>query len=63
MPGSLKRKAARSLESPKPVKTKKKVVEIPEYHLAVSRRDEDGEIVWPARSAQIEKARDIIREW
>lgn len=63
MQGSLKRKAEKPLESPKPVKAKEKVVEIPEYHLGVSRRDEGGEIVWPARSAQIEKARDIIREW
>ncbi|CAI6333885.1 unnamed protein product [Periconia digitata] len=62
MPPSLKRKAEKSLESSKHGKTKKETVDIPEYHLAESRRDDSGEIVWPARSAQIERARDLIRE-
>ncbi|OAG01832.1 DHH phosphoesterase [Paraphaeosphaeria sporulosa] len=45
-----------------PAKAKKPKVQIPEYHLTPSRRDEDGEIVWPAPKAQIERAREIIRE-
>lgn len=44
-------------------KSKKPKVEIPEYHLAVSRRTDDGEIIWPAPKDQIERARTIIKEW
>lgn len=36
---------------------------VPEYHTTPSRRDEDGEIIWPARTEQIERARGIIQEW
>ncbi|KAL5414917.1 hypothetical protein PMIN04_008790 [Paraphaeosphaeria minitans] len=45
-----------------PAKAKKSKVQIPEYHLTPSRRDEDGEIVWPAPKTQIERAREIIKE-
>ncbi|KAF1970221.1 DHH phosphoesterase [Bimuria novae-zelandiae CBS 107.79] len=45
-----------------PAKPKKPKVEIPEYHLTPSRRGLDGEIVWPAPKAQIERAREIIKE-
>ncbi|KAF2640700.1 hypothetical protein P280DRAFT_469413 [Massarina eburnea CBS 473.64] len=56
----VKRKASNPISPPK---IKKKKVEIPEYHLAISRRGDDGEIVWPARKEQIERAREIIKEW
>lgn len=46
-----------------PPKSKRPKVEIPAYHLAQSRQDENGEIVWPARHEQIERARTIIKEW
>lgn len=60
MASPLKRKAEKRATSPK---KKKQKIEIPEYHLTPSRRDDDGEIVWPAPKAQIERAREIIREW
>jgi hypothetical protein len=60
MATSAKRKATTSTTTPK---TKKKKVEIPEYHLATSRKSDDGDIVWPARREQMERAREIIREW
>lgn len=44
-------------------KTKKPRVEVPEYHLTPSLRNESGEAIWPAPKDQIEKARDMIREW
>jgi hypothetical protein len=56
----LKRKAEK-LSSPQ--ETKKPKVFVPEYHLSPSRRDESGEIVWPARKEQIQRAREIIKEW
>jgi hypothetical protein len=44
-------------------KSKKPRVEVPEYHLTPSLRDEHGEAIWPAPKDQIEKARSIIKEW
>lgn len=35
----------------------------PDYHLTPSVRGGDGEIIWPAPTADIENARRIIREW
>lgn len=58
MVSPLKRKAVLTT-SPK---SKKAKVEIPEYHLAPSRRDSAGEIIWPAPLPQINRARDIITE-
>jgi hypothetical protein len=55
-----KRKAEKAVSPPK---TKKAKVVVPEYHLTPSQQDSAGEIVWPARKAQIERARDIIKEW
>ena len=46
--------------SASPVKAKKPKTEVPEYHLATSIKDEDGEIVWPAPKDQIAQARKII---
>lgn len=57
---TLKRKPSAKASLPIP---KKQKVEIPEYHTAKPRRDDTGEIVWPARALQIDRARDIIREW
>lgn len=59
MSSPLKRKASTAAAT----KSKKAKVTIPEYHLAPSRQDESGEIVWPAPKNQIERAREVIREW
>ncbi|KAF2128976.1 DHH phosphoesterase [Dothidotthia symphoricarpi CBS 119687] len=59
MTSPLKRKA----ENPaSPSKSKKQKTVVPEYHLALSRRDESGEIVWPAPKEQIQRARETIEE-
>lgn len=58
--GSQKRKAAGEVRS---AGTKKAKYDIPEYHLAPSRRDGSGEIIWPAPKQQIEEARDFILKW
>lgn len=55
-----KRKAEQSVSPPK---TKKPRIIVPEYHLTPSRQDECGENVWPARAKQIDRAREIIKEW
>ncbi|KAK8060145.1 DHH family protein [Apiospora saccharicola] len=44
-------------------KAKKPRPEVPEYHSTPSMRDETGDIIWPAPSAQIEGARNFIKEW
>ncbi|RKU41319.1 hypothetical protein DL546_004540 [Coniochaeta pulveracea] len=56
----MKRVAPSSLVRSSQVKRTK--LEIPEYHLTPSNRNEEGEVVWPAPIAQIEKARDFINE-
>ena len=43
--------------------TKKRRIEIPEYHLTPSARSEDGERIWPAPACQVKQARDFILEW
>ncbi|CAN9369917.1 unnamed protein product [Alternaria alternata] len=64
MSGPAKRKAEKDIS---PLKAKKTSTEtktktvVPAYHLTPSRQDESGEIVWPARKEQIERARKIIR--
>jgi hypothetical protein len=60
MMSPLKRKAEKDISPPK---TKKSKIVVPAYHLTPSRQDESGEAVWPARKAQIERAREIIKEW
>lgn len=60
MASSLKRKAEKPAS---PSKAKKAKIVIPEYHLTPSRQNESGEIIWPARENQIERAREIIKEW
>lgn len=57
----LKRKADQPVSPP--TKSKKSKVTVPEYHLTPSRQDASGEIIWPARKQQIERARHIIKEW
>ncbi|KAF3766880.1 DHH phosphoesterase [Cryphonectria parasitica EP155] len=55
----MKRNAAtRSGES----KSKKRRVELPEYHATPSLRTDSGEIIWPAPQDQIDTAQDFIRE-
>jgi hypothetical protein len=60
MASPAKRKAEKDVSPPK---TKKAKTVIPSYHLTPSRQDESGEIIWPARKEQIDRAREIIREW
>jgi hypothetical protein len=60
MTSPAKRKAESQISG---AKVKKAKVVVPEYHTTPSRRDEEGEIVWPAPRGQIERAREIIREW
>ncbi|KAK8127773.1 hypothetical protein PG984_008881 [Apiospora sp. TS-2023a] len=43
-------------------KAKKPRPEVPEYHSTPSMRDDTGDIIWPAPSAQIEGARKFIKE-
>jgi hypothetical protein len=57
---TMKRAAPSSKASPK---AKKPRSEVPAYHLAESRRDDEGNIIWPAPKAQIESARSFIIEW
>ncbi|KAH7073572.1 hypothetical protein BKA63DRAFT_534044 [Paraphoma chrysanthemicola] len=59
MMSPLKRKADMAVS---PQKYKKAKIIVPEYHLAPSRQDESGGIIWPARKTQIERAREIIKE-
>ncbi|KLP05026.1 uncharacterized protein FFB20_02273 [Fusarium fujikuroi] len=33
-----------------------------DYHKAEPRRDQDGNVIWPAPKSQIEKAKDFLRE-
>jgi len=42
---------------------KKPRPEVPEYHLTPSVKEEDGSIQWPAPRDQMERAREIIKEW
>lgn len=58
---SMKRSAP-SPTKPGP-KAKKPRPEVPEYHSTPSMKDETGDIIWPAPSAQIEGARKFIKEW
>ncbi|KAF2203021.1 DHH phosphoesterase [Delitschia confertaspora ATCC 74209] len=59
MSSPLKRKVTNQMSGSS---SKKHKITIPEYHLAESRRDESGEIVWPAPKEQIQAARAFIRE-
>ena len=56
-------KRAASTTSKETTRAKKLRADVPEYHLTPSLRDESGEIIWPAPSAQIEGARKFILEW
>lgn len=49
--------------SPKLPTTKKRRIDIPDYHLTPSSHDEKGDIIWPAPAEQIQSARDYILEW
>jgi hypothetical protein len=60
MPSPLKRKL--HVQSSQPSSKKLKVA-IPEYHTALSQCDGAGEIIWPARKQQIDRARDVIKKW
>lgn len=44
-------------------KSKKTRIEVPEYHLTPSVRDEQGQIQWPAPRQQLEAAKTFILEW
>lgn len=43
-------------------KSKKLRVEVPEYHLTLSLKDENGDPIWPAPKDHMTKAREIIQE-
>ncbi|OBS24637.1 hypothetical protein FPOA_05177 [Fusarium poae] len=49
-------------KSSKKAKTLDNTAKLPEYHETPSKRDKDGEIIWPAPKDQIEAARNFIRE-
>ncbi|GKU05495.1 unnamed protein product [Fusarium langsethiae] len=49
-------------KSPKKAKTSETTAKIPEYHETPSKKDKDGEIIWPAPKDQMEAARKFIRE-
>jgi len=55
------KRAASGLESAK--KPKKARPDVPEYHLTPSNKDAAGNDIWPAPQDQIDRAREIIREW
>jgi len=59
MASPLKRKAGPTAAT----KSKKPKISVPEYHVTPSRKDESGEIVWPAPENQIEHARETIKKW
>lgn len=59
----MKRKGTLSDSSPSNKQQKRSRPEVPEYHSAVSVRNEHGDVVWPAPKYQIERAREIILEW
>lgn len=50
-------------QSPKKSRTSKPSISVPEYHSTPSRKDSNGEIIWPAPKSQTEVARNFIREW
>ncbi|KAF2744321.1 DHH phosphoesterase [Sporormia fimetaria CBS 119925] len=56
MSSTLKRRSSEQTSK----ESKRAKIEVPEYHLAPQRKDSHGEIIWPARTSQIEQARDII---
>ncbi|RGP76699.1 dhh family [Fusarium longipes] len=49
-------------QSPKKARSAETTTKLPEYHETPSRRDDNGEIIWPAPKDQIEAARNFIRE-
>lgn len=57
---TMKRAAASTKASPK---AKRPRGDVPEYHLATSVKDENGNIVWPAPETQIQAARKFIQKW
>jgi hypothetical protein len=59
--------AAQQMKRKEPLSTaqassKRRRVEVPDYHLTPPVRDGTG-IVWPAPEAQMKQARDIILDW
>jgi ATPase subunit of ABC transporter with duplicated ATPase domains len=50
-------------KDPKRARSAEPTAKLPEYHETPSRRDKDGEIIWPAPKDQMEAARNFIREW
>jgi hypothetical protein len=56
-------KKSRSLKaSPEPGE-KLSEKKLPEYHETPSRKDEHGEIIWPAPNEQMQAAQEFILEW
>jgi hypothetical protein len=44
-------------------KAKKPRPKVPDYCDVEPRRDEEGQVIWPAAKEAMEQARDFIREW
>jgi len=59
----MKRKGPLSEGQTSAAKRPRARVEVPEYHLTPSLRDEVGQTIWPAPEAQMKQARDIILDW
>ncbi|TPX10067.1 uncharacterized protein E0L32_001264 [Thyridium curvatum] len=58
----MKRAATSSMTGGRGPKKARAAIEIPEYHLTPSARDDRGEIIWPAPVEKIEAARSFILE-
>jgi hypothetical protein len=50
-------------QSPKKSRPSKPSISVPEYHSTPSKKDSNGEIIWPAPKSQIEVSRNFIRDW
>lgn len=60
----MKRKEPSSVAQASATKRFRARLEVPDYHLTPSVRDEKtGDAIWPAPEAQMKQARDIILEW
>ncbi|WZH49734.1 DHH family protein [Fusarium acuminatum] len=49
-------------QSPKKSRPSKPSISVPEYHSTPSKKDSNGEIIWPAPKSQIEVSRNFIRD-
>ena len=60
----MKRKATAAASEVRPkTKIKRERTPEPDYCDVEPRKDEEGNILWPADAAAIERARDFLKEW